>query len=418
MQKYDVVIVGGGHAGAQAAIELRNNSYHGSILIISNEKYYPYDRPSLSKDYFLKKKTKAEIFLREESFWAINKIEFLFQKEVVNVDTKKDMLLTLDGSTFSYRHLIWATGGQVRKLKGADQTELNSINYVKNLDDIEEIIQKTETCKHVTIIGGGYIGLETAAALRGLGISVTLLEANSRLLARVTGTQMSKYFYDLHTSNQVDIRLDVKIKEIAINDQSHRIILNDDESITTDMIIVGIGITPNTELLEKAGIVCNNGVVVDDYCRTSQKNIFAIGDCATHHNSFSGHSHLRVESIQNANDMAQTVAEFIAKSPQAYDKKPWFWSEQYSIRLQTVGLLQGFDQEIIRGNLLDNKFSVLYFKNDQLIALDCVNNAKEFVQAKNLVGMSFDNPFDLSDVSRTLKSFIADAKALNKLNVV
>ena len=418
MTKYDVIIVGGGHSGAQTAIELRNNDFKGSILIVSNEKYFPYDRPSLSKDYFLDKKNLENIYLHPEDVWEKQSINFVFEKEVTAVNAQSYEISLCDGSTYSYRSLIWATGGRVRKLQIGTPEIIESIQYIKNFDDIERIKTQVITCQHVTVIGGGYIGLEAAAALRQLNVNVTLLEAGDRLLGRVTGQKMSQYVYTLHESHDVDLRLNVKIDDIIAVDNAYEIILEGQDHIQTDMIIAGIGILPNTETLAAAGITCHNGVVIDDYCRTSQKNIFAIGDCASHCNDFSGYQYLRLESIQNANDMAKTVADFIAASPAGYRKTPWFWSEQFTTRLQTVGLLHGYDQEIIRGEFGTNKFSVLYFKANQLLAVDCVNNPKDFVQAKNLVGKLFEQPTALSDDSKPLKTFVYKENVESKENIL
>lgn len=383
--KYDTIIVGGGHGGAQAAIALRQKGYEGTLAIVSEEGELPYDRPALSKEYFAGDKTFDRLQLRPASFWAERKIEFLTRQCVVAIDPSAHTVSTAGGATIEYRHLIWATGGAPKRLACAGH-DYEGVHSVRTRADVDHIRSELETVTDVAIVGGGYIGLEAAAVLRKLGKSVTILEAQERVLARVAGPAISHFYESEHRSRGVDIRLNARIE--CLTGEGKRVSgvrLVDGETISAQLVIVGIGVTPVVVPLLAAGAAGGDGIDVDAQCRTTLQDVFAVGDCARHSNTFAGSVFLRVESIQNANDMANTVASVITAGNGEYCSVPWFWSNQYDLKLQTVGISSGYDEQVVRGEPTKRSFSVVYLRGGQVVALDCVNNPKEYVQGRALV---------------------------------
>jgi len=381
MSFYDVLIVGAGHAGAQAAISLRQAGFEGSVAMIGDEKDPPYERPPLSKEYFAGEKTFERILIRPADFWQERKIDLLLGKRVTNVDAAAKTV-TADGQLISYDKLIWCTGGSPRMLtcNGADAP---NVHAVRRRDDVDAMMAQLDTIQHVTIVGGGYIGLEAAAVLTKFGKKVVLLEALDRVLARVAGEELSRFYEEEHRAHGVDLRTGARMDCIEVVDgRACAVLMADGERIETDIVIVGIGITPETGPLIAAGAAGGNGVDVDEYCRTSLPDIYAVGDCAAHANRFAGGAHMRVESVQNANDQAKTAVAHIMGKEEPYNAVPWFWSNQYDLKLQTVGLSVGFDQAVLRGNPKDRSFSVIYLKGGKVIALDCVNAVKDYVQGR------------------------------------
>ena len=381
MRFYDVLIVGAGHAGAQAAISLRQAGFEGSVAMIGDEKDPPYERPPLSKEYFAGEKTFERILIRPADFWQERKIDLLLGKRVTNVDPAAKTV-TADGQLISYDKLIWCTGGSPRMLtcNGADAP---NVHAVRRRDDVDAMMGQLDTIQHVTIVGGGYIGLEAAAVLTKFGKKVVLLEALDRVLARVAGEELSRFYEEEHRAHGVDLRTGARMDCIEVVDgRACAVLMADGERIETDIIIVGIGITPETGPLIAAGAAGGNGVDVDEYCRTSLPDIYAVGDCAAHANRFAGGAHMRVESVQNANDQAKTAVAHIMGKEEPYNAVPWFWSNQYDLKLQTVGLSVGFDQAVLRGDPKERSFSVIYLKGGKVIALDCVNAVKDYVQGR------------------------------------
>ena len=411
MQKFDVLIVGGGHGGAQAAIALRQAKFAGTIAIICDEAEHPYERPPLSKDYFAGEKPFERILIRPPAFWTERQIEMLLGKKVDSVDAAAYSVTTSDGETISYGQLIWATGGSPRWLQ-CDGANLPGVHYVRNRRDVDGILGGLSDVADVAIIGGGYIGLEAAAVLAKMGKKVTLLEAMDRVLARVAGEPLSRFYEAEHRAHGVDVRLGVQVTAIEGEDGVTGVRLADDSVIAAQLVIVGIGIIPSVAPLLHAGASGGGGVDVDEYCRTSLPDIYAIGDCAAHANDFAGGAVMRVESVQNANDMANSVAKSITGDLTVYRSVPWFWSNQYDLRLQTVGLSVDYDATVLRGDPATRSFSVIYLKAGKVIALDCVNMVKDYVQGKALVveGLTF-TPDQLADTSVTLKELVANATA-------
>lgn len=407
MTAYDVLIVGSGHAGAQAAIMLRQLKFEGSIAILSRESDPPYERPPLSKDYLAGEKAFERILIRPPSFWAERGVDLLLGREVMDVDPEAHTLTCASGERFGYGKLIWAAGGSPRRLDCAGH-DLAGVHSVRSRADVDRMVAKLPATCHVIVIGGGYIGLEAAAVLTGLGKQVAVLEAQDRVLARVAGAPLSRFYETEHRARGVDIRLGVTVECIEGVGTASGVRLADGSVLPADMVIAGIGIAPAVEPLLAAGAVGADGVDVDEHGRTSLADIYAAGDCAAHLSRFANGARIRLESVQNANDQASAVARHIVGQPQPYDCLPWFWSNQYDLKLQTVGVATGHDDLIVRGDPNARSFSILYLRRGRVIALDCVNATRDYVQGRALIGA--DLPFDsarLADAGVPLKEMLA-----------
>lgn len=403
--KYDVLIVGAGHGGAQAAIALRQRKFEGTIAMIGEEPEIPYERPPLSKDYFSGEKTFDRILIRPANFWEERNVAMLTNKRVVAVDPDAHTVATEDGETIGYGELIWATGGHPRRLTCSGH-DLIGVHGVRTRADVDRMMGELETTTRVAVIGGGYIGLEAAAVLAKMGKQVTVLEALDRVLARVAGEPLSRFYEAEHRAHGVDVRLGVMVECIEETDgRVAGVRLAGGEIIEAQMVIVGIGIIPAVEPLTAAGARGGNGVAVDEHGRTSLPHVFAIGDCAMHANAYAEGLPIRLESVQNANDLATTVARAITGDEEPYNSVPWFWSNQYDLRLQTVGLSSGHDSTVTRGDIASRSFSIVYLKQGHVVALDCVNAVKDYVQGKALVvGRVAADPAKLADPEIPLKS--------------
>jgi 3-phenylpropionate/trans-cinnamate dioxygenase ferredoxin reductase subunit len=409
-RNFDVLIVGSGHGGAQTAIALRQSGFCGTVAIVSEEGDLPYERPSLSKDYLSGDRPFERILIRPASFWRDKDIAMLLGRRVVSVDPQAHVIALSDNSPLFYRTLIWAAGGVPRPLTctGGD---LAGVHSVRTRADVDRLVQELDRVTRVVVIGGGYIGLEAAAILTRLGKRVTLLEASPRVLARVAGEPLSRFYEAEHRARGVDLRVGVEVAGIEGRDGAVcRVRLADGRAIDCEMVVVGIGIAPAVGPLLAAGAVGSDGIDVDEYCRTSLPDVLAVGDCAAHVNAFANGKRIRLESVQNANDQAAVAARLIVGALHPYQATPWFWSNQYDLRLQTVGLSAGHDATVIRGDLASRSFSVVYLKNGRVVALDCVNSARDYAQGRALVAAGAAVPLDrLADTSRPLKEFAAGA---------
>ncbi|KKW90149.1 NAD(P)/FAD-dependent oxidoreductase [Sphingobium chungbukense] len=382
---FDVVIVGAGHGGAQAAISLRQKKFEGTIAIIGEEPKLPYERPPLSKDYLSGEKAFERILIRPADFWRERNVVILTGQRVVTVDADARTVTTDAAERFSYGRLIWAAGGHARKLS-CEGYDLPGVHSLRTSTDVDKMIGELATTTRVAIIGGGYIGLETAAVLAKMGKQVTVLEAQDRVLARVAGEALSRFYEAEHRAHGVEVRLGVQVERIdTSNGRAAGVRLSNGELIAAQMVIVGIGIVPAVAPLLAAGASGGNGVAVDDHGRTSLSDVFAIGDCALHSNIYADGLPIRLESVQNANDLANTVAHAITGDLKPYNAVPWFWSNQYDLRLQTIGLSAGYDTAVTRGDIASRSFSIVYLRQGHVVALDCVNATKDYVQGKALV---------------------------------
>ena len=408
----DVLIVGAGHGGAQCAIALRQNGFTGTIAMIGRESEPPYERPPLSKEYFAREKTFDRLYIRPPAFWGEKQVDLHLGVEVLSVDPAAKTVALSNGQTAAYGTLVWATGGDPRRLScpGAD---LAGVHAVRTREDCDRLMGEIDHgVKHVAVIGGGYIGLEAAAVLTKLGCHVTLLEALPRVLARVAGPELSAFYEAEHRAHGVDLRTGVGVEALlgipgAEGGRVTGVRLADGAVIPADAVIAGIGIVPAVGPLIAAGAAGGNGVDIDDHCRTSLPDVYAIGDCAAYAVGWAEGTVMRVESVQNANDQATCVAKGICGDPHPYKAFPWFWSNQYDLRLQTAGLSVGYDQTVVRGAPEARAFSVVYLKAGRVIAIDAVNVVKDYVQGRKLVEAgAMPDVARLADASVPLKELV------------
>ncbi|MEA3015057.1 MAG: 5,5-dehydrodivanillate O-demethylase ferredoxin reductase subunit [Sphingomonadales bacterium] len=384
-RRFDVVIVGAGHGGAQAAIALRQLNFAGSIAIIGGEPDFPYERPPLSKDYLAGEREFERMLIRPPVFWAERDVTMLLGRRVSRVDAAAHEARLEDDTTVGYGSLVWAAGGSPRRLScgGAD---LRKVHTVRSRADVDRMRGELIEVRRAVVIGGGYIGLETAAVLIKLGKEVVLLEALDRVLARVAGAPISHFYEAEHRAHGVDLRTGVSVAAIeGERGQASGVRLAGGALVPADMVVVGIGIDAAVAPLIAAGAAGGNGVHVDAFCRTDLPDVYAVGDCAAHENFFAGGARIRLESVQNASDQANVAAKAIAGAPEPYAAMPWFWSNQYDLKLQTIGLSAGHDDIVVRGAPASRSFSAVYLRQGRVVALDCVNAVKDYVQGRKLI---------------------------------
>ena len=382
-----VVIIGGGHAGANVAFSLRKDGFEGEIDILSNEEFLPYHRPPLSKD-FLKKNIEIEkLFFKPESFYAEHNISFHPNLLIDSVDTSAKEISS-DHMKFSFDYLVFATGASPRLLS-MPNADAKNLFYLRKISDVIDIHAELDSAKNIVLIGGGYIGLEVASAMVDLGLKVTIIEAEDRILKRVTSPELSTFYQSTHEAKGVKIICNAKVNGLlAENHIINSIELESGEKIPAEAVLAGIGAIPNTQLAEQAGLDCNNGITTDQYCRTSNPYVLAAGDCTNSFNALLNQS-IRLESVPNALSQAKVVSSSIIGN-ELYNKElPWFWSDQYDLKLQMAGLSSGFDESVILGNIDAAEFIVCYGKDGYLIAVDSVNQSKQFMLLKRALSSGF-----------------------------
>jgi 3-phenylpropionate/trans-cinnamate dioxygenase ferredoxin reductase subunit len=397
MSSEHAVIVGASHAGAQLAATLRQQGWEGKISLLGDEAIPPYHRPPLSKDYLAGAKHSDQLLIRPATFYEQSGINLLLGTRVSGIDRDAKTITLQDGATVPYTRLALATGARVRRLDVAG-ADLEGVFYLRDLNDVDGIRGYLGPGKRAVIIGGGYIGLETAASLRKLGLEVTVLEAMSRVLQRVTAPELSAFYRRVHTEEGVRIITDAAVAGIDGKGTVAGVSLADGTRLEADLVIIGVGVVPATDLAEAAGLTVDNGIVVDEYARTSDPGIVAAGDCTNHHNPIY-HRQLRLESVQNATDQARTAAATLCGRLEAYRALPWFWSDQYDLKLQIAGLSQGYDRVVLRGSAASGRsVAAFYFSGDRLLAVDAVNRPREFMTSRRALtqGLSAD-PDALAD---------------------
>lgn len=398
-----IVIIGAGHAAGQAAASLRQAKFEGPITIIGDETHVPYQRPPLSKQYLAGTQLADKVYLRAEKFYADKDIQLMLDTRATQIDPSTKTINLDNGETIAYEKLLISTGSRPRKLS-IEGSELSGIHYLRTMDDVDGIRADVKPGANLVIVGGGYIGLEVAAVGIELGMNVHVLEMEERILQRVTTTEMSAYYHKLHTDRGVHIHTRTGVTGFAGNGSVEKVLCGD-ESFDADIVIVGIGIIPNTEIAEEAGIHCDNGIVVDDHCRTSDPNIYAAGDCTNHPNPLMN-KRLRLESVPNAMDQARVSTANMLGDDKVYAAIPWFWSDQYELKLQMVGFSADGDSQVLRGDMDTHQFAIFYLKDGKVVAADAVNSPKEFMLCKQLVGKPAD-PAKLADPQTDLKSLLA-----------
>ena len=397
------VIVGGGQAGFEAAASLRAEGYQSPITLLGEEPHLPYQRPPLSKGFVLDKQGLDEIELRPQSFYRDHGIEVRVGERVVHVNREGRSVRLKSGESIPYDSVVLAVGARNRSLP-IDGAELDGVLYLRTLDESRELKSRVQRAQSVVVIGGGFIGLELAAVARTLGKSVTVLEAQPRLMPRVVAPAISEFYRELHTSQGATVVCGAMVSEIVgAGGKVRAVAVGGGRSFPADVVLVGIGVVPNVELAQGAGLKVGNGIVVDDCLRTSDPAIYAVGDCAEHPNTFAG-GRVRLESVQNACDQARCAAAAIAGRRAPYAALPWFWTDQYDVRLQMAGLSQKYDQTVTRGDIAARKFSVFYFKDGRLVAVDSVNRPADHMIARRLLAAkTVVTPADAADESVDLK---------------
>lgn len=402
-----VVIAGAGQGGFQVAASLRSSGYDGSVTLVGEEPGLPYQRPPLSKGFLSGKEDIEESDLRPQAFFQQQRIEIIAGERISQIDSSAQRVVLASGMQIPYQHLVIATGARNRLLEmpGAG---LEGVCYLRTRVEAIKVRERMMVAQNIVIIGGGFIGLEVAAMASALGKQVVVLEVRERLMSRVVAPAISEYFRLLHEESEIQFVFGAITAAITgVGNKVSAVVLSDGTSYPADLVIGGVGVVPNSELAEAAGFEAGNGIIVDDHLRTSSPNVFALGDCAYYPNRFAGGA-VRLESVQNAVDQANCVAAHIAGRPQKYEAVPWFWTDQYHIKLQMAGLSIGYDLAVTRGDPASHKFSVLYFKQNQLIAIDSVNRPGEHMAGRKLVGSASTlRPEQGADISVELKTFVA-----------
>jgi 3-phenylpropionate/trans-cinnamate dioxygenase ferredoxin reductase component len=378
-----VVIAGAGHAAGQAVVTLMQHKFAGRIVLVGDEPQLPYQRPPLSKKYLAGDIAAERLYLKPASFFDNPQIEVRTGTRVDNIDRASGQLVTTDGARIPYDTLILATGSRVRRLD-AEGSELEGILYLRTIGDVDAIRARLAPGKRMVIVGAGYIGLEVAAVCRQRGLDVTVLEMADRVMSRVVSAEVSEFYQVQHTAHGIRLLLATGLESFVGNGRVTGVRTGEGDTIPADLVVVGVGIVPNTELAESAGLATDNGIVVDDRCRTADSAIFAIGDCTSHPNPIYGRR-VRLESVHNAVEQAKTAASNICGIETHYTDVPWFWSDQYDLKLQIAGLSQGYDQTVLRGDPAGAHFSCAYLRNGVLIAVDAINAPRDFMQSKPLI---------------------------------
>lgn len=399
-----VIIVGAGEAGGQTAISLRQGGFEGPVTVIGDEPYVPYERPALSKQFLAGELEMERMYLRAADFYGDKDIELMLGASVTAITPGQGVVLA-EGSTVSGDTLVLATGGRVRPLP-VDGCDLKGVHYLRTIDDVLGFRDRVSAGTRLAIVGGGYIGLEVAAVAAKHGCDVTVLEMENRVLNRVVAPVVSDFYTRIHSEEGVDIRTGVTVSGFKGKGTVETVVCSDGSEVGADVVIIGIGIIPNTELAATAGLTVDNGIVVDDHTRTSVDGVYAVGDCTNHPNALLGRR-LRLESVQNAISQGKTAASTILGADQPYAEVPWFWSDQYDVKLQMTGINDPDDDVIIRGDPETRSFSVCYLRDGVLTAVNALNRPKDFLQSKRLIAAKAQpDPARLADVGAPLKKLI------------
>lgn len=401
------IVVGAGQAGGEVSVELRKQGFTGRVVLIGEEPHVPYRRPPLSKAYLAGSVAEEGLYITPAASLAKHNIEFISGTRVTRIDRAAKSVTLSDGRSLAYDKLALTTGGQARMLNlpGADKP---NVLAVRSIADVARLKPFCVEGKRIVIIGGGFIGLETAAVVKKMGMTVTVLEGLPRVLARVTVPEVSAFFERVHREAGVAIRTGVQISGFEGEAAVTHVVLGSGEKLAADVVVVGIGLVAGVELAEAAGLALDNGILVDEFAQTSDPDIVAAGDVTNHPSEFLGRR-VRLESVQNAMEQARIAARSMLGKQEPYRTVPWFWSDQYDLKLQMVGISTGFDRVIFRGDLAGGRaFVAFYLKDGKLIAVDTVNRPQEFMLSKKLVAaQAVLDPAKLADDSIPLKDLAA-----------
>lgn len=397
-----VVIAGAGHAAGQVVATLKQKKFAGRIVLIGDEPYPPYQRPPLSKKFLAGEMPAERLYFKPESFYDDPQIELRLNTRIESIDRDAHQLTTAANEHIDYDKLVLALGSRVRTIPVPGR-DLDGIHYLRSIADAEGIRAAVSAGESIVIVGAGYIGLEVAAVCRQLGLDVAVIEMEDRVMSRVVSPQVSEFYQQQHESHGVDLKLSTGLAAFEGDGHVTAVTTSDGQSIAADLVVVGVGIVPNTELATAAGLPVDNGIVVDDQCRTEDPDIYAVGDCTSHPNEIYG-TRLRLESVHNALEQAKTAASNICGDELHYSQVPWFWSDQYDIKLQIAGLSQGYDDTVLRGDPATSSFACFYLRGGKLIAVDAINAPREFMQSKMLIANHAEiDPSRLADESVALK---------------
>ncbi len=381
MKMAGVVIIGSGQAGVSTAARLRAEGFDDPITMIGDEPAPPYQRPPLSKAYLMGQMDRERLYLHPDAFYSENEITLRLGQPVTAIDPAGKSI-NIGGDRTQYDTLVLASGAAPRRLPASIGGDLDGVFTVRSLADVDAMVSAFQAGARVLIVGGGYIGLEAAAVASKLGLKVTLVEAADRILQRVAAPKTSAWFRDLHSGHGVEILEGAGLERLVGTDRVTRAVLANGRAIDVDFVIVGIGVTPNTDLAWQAGLALEIGIRVDEMGRTSDPSIWAAGDCTSL--PYRG-GRVRLESVQNAIDQAAAVAANIAGANEAYDPKPWFWSDQYDVKLQIAGLNIGSDRVAVRAGERDHSVSHWYYRGGELLAVDAMNDPRAYMVGKRLI---------------------------------
>jgi len=400
-----VVIAGAGHAAGQVVTSLRQHKFAGQIILVGDEPYLPYQRPPLSKKFLAGEMPAERLYVKPESFYEDTGVELHLDSRITEIDRETKRLRIAGDDEIAYDKLVLALGSRVRRLP-VDGTDLKGVHYLRSIADVEGIRGDMDAGRRLVIIGAGYIGLEVAAVAQQAGLEVTVIEMADRVMSRVVSPEISDFYQIEHTNQGVKLRLSTGVTALNGKKRVKSVTTSDGEKIRADLVVIGVGIQPNTEVPTAAKLDVDNGIIVDDHCQTSDPDIYAVGDCTSHPNAIYGRR-LRLESVHNALEQAKTAAANICGGDVAYSQVPWFWSDQYDLKLQIAGLSEGHDDVVIRGNPAERSFSCLYLAEGRLIAVDAINAPRDFVQSKQLIadGVVIDAK-KLADVETALKDMV------------
>jgi len=400
-----IVIIGGGQAGAQAIDTLRREGFTGRLVLVCDEPELPYQRPPLSKKFLSAELAADRLLFRHRTFYDEHRVELMLGVKAERLDTSRRRVHLSDGVTLTYDKLLLCLGAVARRItcEGAD---LVGVHYLRNLADVAPIRAAFKPGARAVVIGGGYIGLESAATARKMGCEVTVLEMADRVMNRVVAPCVSQYFAQEHRSHGINLLCDVRVAGIEGRHRVEHVVCADGTRHPADVVIVGVGAIANTELAEKAGLRSDNGIWVDEYCRTSDADVYAAGDC-TNHPSLRYGRRVRLESVDNAFEQSKAAALNILGRATVHDRVPWFWSDQYDNKMLIVGLTQDHDSQVVRGDPQARSFSVCYLKGHELLAVEAVNHSKDYMAARKLIAdRAVMDPARLADLNVALKDAV------------
>jgi 3-phenylpropionate/trans-cinnamate dioxygenase ferredoxin reductase subunit len=397
-----IVIIGAGQAGSQAVDTLRREGFPGRLTLIGDEASLPYQRPPLSKKYMSGELAQERLLLRHRAFYDDHRTELVLGVAAQRLDRARRIVHLADGREIGYDRLLLCLGATPRRLS-CDGATLVGIQVLRGIDDCDAIRAGIKAGASVVIVGGGYIGLEVAATCRSQGCTVVVLEMADRIMNRVVAPAVSEFFLREHRLRGVTIACNQKLECFQGEGRVQEAVCADGNVYPADMVVVGVGALPTTELAAAAGIDCDNGIIVDEFCRTSDPLIFAAGDCTNHPSPHYGGRH-RLESVDNAFEQAKSAALTMQGRTQAYDRVPWFWSDQFDSKLLIVGLSRGHDRMVTRGDPASGSFSICYLRGNELLALEAVNHSKDYMAARKLIQDRVPlDPLRLADASIPLK---------------